>query len=257
MGRLKKDQQKENEKILVYVRRYRLTEDQEAFAVIVSALEGYLQHLVYRKFFFVAGCNSDDIYQEALYALATKAIPDYVEEKGPFLSFAKLCIQRHIITILKSANSKRNGPLNGAVSLDAPTSESAGDDEGPIAVGGFMSEGLDRVTGKMKQPQHDGIIQKIIKDENNKKIREVLLSKLTDLETQVFALYLKNMSYVDIVKWMNKRRRGHGRVDCKTIDNALCRVKKKAVDLSKALPSYRKRKHLIDLSEIIEKDLHQ
>ena len=255
MGRLKKDQQKENERILVHVRLYRLTEDQAAFAVIVEALEGYLQHLVYRKFFFVAGSGADDIYQEALFALATKAIPDYVEEKGPFLSFAKLCIQRHIITILKSANSKRNGPLNGAVSLDQPVSEGDGDDDNPASVGGFMSEAVDRVTGKMKQPQQDCLIYKLIKSENFKKMREVLLSKLTELETHVFGLYLKNMSYVDIVKFMNKKRRGRGRVDCKTIDNALCRVKKKAIDLLKAHPSYRKRKKLIDLSEIIEKDL--
>jgi RNA polymerase sporulation-specific sigma factor len=257
MGRLKKDQQKENERILVHVRQYRLTEDQGAFSIIVAALDGYLQHLVYRKFFFVAGCNSDDIYQEALVALATKAIPDYDEEKGPFLSFAKLCIQRHIITILKSANSKRNGPLNGAVSLDQPVSDNEGDEDGPASVGGFMSDAVDRVTGKMTQPQQDALIQKLIKAESFKKMREVLLSKLTPLEMQVFGLYLKNMSYVDIVKFMNKRRRGRGRVDCKTIDNALCRVKKKALDLLRSHPSYRKRKKLIDLSEIIEKDLQQ
>lgn len=254
MGRLKKDQQKENERILVYVRQYRQIEDQASFAEIVSALEGYLQHLVYRKFFFVAGCNADDIYQEALFALATKAIPDYVEEKGPFLSFAKLCIQRHIITILKSANSKRNGPLNGAVSLDQPVNENDGDEDGPVAVGGFMSDALDRVTGKMTQPQQDALINKLIKSESFRKMREVLLSKLTPLETQVFGLYLKNMSYVDIVKFMNKRRRGKGRVICKTIDNALCRVKKKALDLLKSHPLYRKRKKMLDLSEIIEKE---
>jgi len=59
--------------------------------------------------------------------------------------------------------------------------------------------------------------------------------RLTPLESCVLDLYLKNMSYMDIVSFMNRRRRGKNRVVPKTIDNALCRIKKKAVELQEAL----------------------
>jgi DNA-directed RNA polymerase specialized sigma subunit len=91
-------QRYENHKILEYVERFKKDSgDEEAFAEIIKALHSFLQHLALKKFFYVAGHSSEDIYQEGLYALSTKAIPDYDIEKGPFLSFAKLCIRRHII----------------------------------------------------------------------------------------------------------------------------------------------------------------
>jgi RNA polymerase sporulation-specific sigma factor len=222
MGRPKKEQQEENERLLVYVRRFKESQDPEAFAMIAKVMEGYFQHLTFRKFFYVPGNAPDDLYQEALVALATKAIPDYVEEKGPFVTFAKLCVRRHIITILKSASNNRHGPLNTSVSIDAPVSESGEDDEGPMTVGGFISNG------------QEGIVEKLVRGENFKGLRRTLLSRLTSLEALVLDLYLKNLSYFDIVNFMNKRRRGRNRVGCKTIDNALCRIKKKAVELIKS-----------------------
>src|ERR1035437_2368906 len=113
MGRMNAPQRSENDKIVEYVDRFRENgQDEEAFQYIVAALEGFLRHLSQKKFFFVPGANSDDVYQEGLLALATKAIPDYQKEKGPFLGFAKLCIRRHIITILKASNNNKNRALN-------------------------------------------------------------------------------------------------------------------------------------------------
>jgi hypothetical protein len=66
-------------------------------------------------------------------------------------------------------------------------------------------------------------------------MKGILFSSLTSLEAKVLELYLKNMSYVDIVLFMNKTRRGKNRVDCKVVDNALCRIKKKAIEMEAAL----------------------
>lgn len=220
MGRPTNSQRCENDKIIEYVKRVKKNQnDQEAFEEIVYVLEGYLQHLSLKKFFFVAGHSSDDIYQEGLYALATKAIPDYDELKGPFVSFAKLCVRRHIITVLKSANNGRNRLLNVAVSLDQTVCRD--EDDGPVPISGFISNGDEKV------------VDKIVRAESHSKLKGQLISRLTPLEARVLDLYLKNMSYNDIVEIMNRRRRN--KVDAKTVDNALCRIKKKALEIEQAL----------------------
>lgn len=178
-------------------------------------LHGFLQHLSLKKFFFVAGSNNEDIYQEGLMALSSKAIPDYDENKGPFLSFAKLCIKRHIITCLKSANNNKNRVLNTSVSMDATVTGE--DEDGPMSMSCFLSS------------EDEIVIDRICRLEQNSALRYELESKLTALELRVLGFYLKSMSYVDIVECMNRRRRH--KVDTKAIDNALCRIKKKALEI--------------------------
>lgn len=210
-------QRQESKELLEAVDRVKSdANDQESFQQIVDALHSFLQHLSLKKFFFVPGQSSDDIYQEGLYALATKAIPDYDKDKGTFMSFAKLCIRRHIITVLKSANNNKNKALNMSVSLDATV---CNDEEGPVSIGGFLPNG------------DENLVEKIVRGESYKRLKSLLLNKLTSLEAKVLELYLRNLSYTDIVDNLNKNRRGKNRLKSKVIDNALCRIKKKAVEL--------------------------
>ena len=214
MGKKRSSQQEE---VLVYVNRIKKNpEDAEAFKFIVDLLHSFLRHLSLKKFFYVPGQSSDDIYQEGLYALATKAIPDYDPDKGLFLGFAKLCIKRHIITILKSSNNGRNTPLNTSVSLDATVSN---DEDGPVSIGGFLAS------------DEDEMVDQMIRRENHDNLKEMLSNKLTELEQEILELYLKNLSYADIVGYLNKTRRGRNRLKPKVVDNALCRIKKKATEL--------------------------
>lgn len=221
MGRMNKPQRQENERLLYCVAKYKADGDQEAFDEIVTALHGYLQYLSLRKFFRIPGSSSEDIYQEGCIALATKAIPDYDGEKGSFLTFAKLCIRRHIITILKSANGTRHKPLNISMSLDSTMCDD--EDDGPIPASNFIPNGKENV------------VDLVLRRESHKHLKAMLMSRLTSLEAVVLELYLRNMSYTDIVAFMNKTRRGNNRVVPKTVDNALCRIKKKAVELDEAI----------------------
>lgn len=221
MGRPKKAQQEENKKILEHVRKFRKNQCPDSFDVIAESLKGFIEHLSKYKFFYVPGHSSDDLYQEALYALSNKAIPDYVEEKGPFLAFAKLCVRRHIITILKSSNNNRHKILNTSLSIDAPVSDS--DDDGPMCIGNYIEN------------NEESIEEQSIRQENTSRLKNLLTEKLTPLENQVLIFYLKNLSYQDIVIEMNRRRRGKNRVDAKTVDNALCRIKKKALEIREEL----------------------
>lgn len=211
----------ENKRILAYVTKIKaIPTDEDAFKEIVRVLHSYLQHLALKKFFFVAGHSADDIYQEGLYALATKAIPDYDAQKGPFIGFAKLCIKRHIITVLKSANNGKHRPLNGYVPLDAPAGS---EEEGPGSIGGFLPNG------------DDDLVEILLRYESHSRLRGLLRERLTPLESQVLELYLKSMSYTDIVQFLNKTRRGRNRLKAKVIDNALCRIKKKALEMEQQM----------------------
>jgi RNA polymerase sporulation-specific sigma factor len=211
---IRKKGPKDTQYILDLVHKVKDIDCQESFGILAKILDGYLKHLSTKKFYFIPGYSSDDIYQEGLYALSEKAIPDYREEKGPFVNFAKLCIQRHVITILKSANNNKNKSLGMAMSLDSTASTDG--EEGPVPISALIPSDDEPIT--------DAAIRK----EAHKKRKRLLISELTDLENLVLALYLQNMSYVEIVKYMNKKKRGSNRVNSRVIDNALCRIRKKA-----------------------------
>jgi RNA polymerase sporulation-specific sigma factor len=222
MAKKKKKQQspgdKQNEEILQYVYRVKNDpSDEEAFKVIVKCLNAYIRYLADNKFFFVPGAAADDVYQEGLCALATKAIPDYCETKGPFFGFAKLCVKRHVITCLKSASNGRNKTLNGAVSLDATV---CNEEEGPVSIGGFLTNG------------EEDLFDRMVRQESHGRLKTSLRGRLTKLEAEVLDLYLKGLSYMDMVRVLNRKRRGKNRYKPKVIDNALCRIKKKAIELA-------------------------
>lgn len=226
MGRLSGPQKQEQDKLVEWVRKFKSEGDDESFEEIVKALHTYLQHLSIKKF-RIAGNDSNDVYQEGLFALSTKAIPDYKEEKGAFLSFAKLCIRRHIITVLKSSHNNKNKALNQSVSLDSPTGDD--DEDGQMPVSWHLDTGEESVSDSFSRA------------EMFSRQKASLEGKLTSLEKCVLECYLQNMSYLDIVKAMNKARRGRNRVKSKVIDNALCRIKKKAVEIEEELQRRRGR----------------
>ena len=62
--------------------------------------------------FFIIGAEKGDIVQEGLIGLykATKAFD--TEKQNSFKTFANMCIERQIITAIKTANRQKNIPLN-------------------------------------------------------------------------------------------------------------------------------------------------
>ena len=62
--------------------------------------------------FFVIGAEKDDIVQEANIGLY-KAIQSFdLEKENSFKTFANLCIERQLITTIKSSNRQKHIPLN-------------------------------------------------------------------------------------------------------------------------------------------------
>jgi RNA polymerase sporulation-specific sigma factor len=156
--------------------------------------------------YFLAGGDSDDLIQEGLVGLY-KAIRDYrTDRESSFRNFAELCITRQIITAVKTATRNKHTPLNQYVSFSSTPAGSASDADATL------DEMLPGST------VHDPINQ-VISSEELRALVACISTSLSALESRVLTLYLDGHSYEAV-----GRRLG---CDCKTVDNALQRVKRK------------------------------
>ncbi len=156
--------------------------------------------------YFLAGGDSDDLIQEGLVGLY-KAVRDYrTDRESSFRNFAELCITRQIITAVKTATRNKHTPLNQYVSFSSSPSGTSGDTE-PT---------LDEVLPG--SPIHDPVNQ-VISSEELRALVTCISTALSELESRVLALYLDGHSYEEVGLRLG--------CDCKTVDNALQRVKRK------------------------------
>ena len=176
--------------------------------------------------FYIPGLNFDDMLQESLYALRFKAIPDYDGSKGsgpdpyPFDRFAILCVRRHLMTMLKSSFQYKQRTLNTSLSLDQD--RSSGDDDDNL----FLSDILLKT--------NETVIEILGDKEYYKTLFTNLYIKLSKLEKSVFVLYTYKFSYDEITDKINgiyKKRGTRKRVNIKSVDNALSRIKMKAKEV--------------------------
>ena len=154
--------------------------------------------------FFIVGADSEDIFQEGMIGLY-KAIKDFKPEKGvPFPAFAELCVNRQLISALKSSKRKKYLPLNSYVSFDSP----APNDESGRSL-------LDVLTEKVSESPEDVILKR----EEKGVIEAHIDNVLSKYERKVLSLYLEGKTYYQIAAEVNK--------EPKSIDNALQRLRKK------------------------------
>jgi RNA polymerase sporulation-specific sigma factor len=155
--------------------------------------------------YFLVGGDSEDLIQEGLVGLY-KAIRDFRSDReSSFRNFAELCITRQIITAVKTATRNKHTPLNGYVSFSATPAGSM--DSEPT-----LDEMLPGST------VHDPVNQ-VISSEELRSLVGCLSTVLSELESRVLALYLDGHSYTAVGERLG--------CDCKTVDNALQRVKRK------------------------------
>jgi RNA polymerase sigma-H factor len=178
-------------------------------------MHGYLLNVTLKQFPFIKGMETVDIYQETLIAIRFKAIPNFELGKGmSFLSFSKLCIRRHLITLLNaSKNKQKDQPINTAISLDStPSSDS---EEGSSNT--FANLIADK---NMRSDEEAEISESFDITKKN------LMDNLSDFEQMVLEEYLTSSSYKEIAKNISKKNK----IKCpsKAVDNALLRIRKKA-----------------------------
>ena len=159
--------------------------------------------------FFAAGSEKNDIIQEGMIGLLS-AIKSYDSDKNnaSFKTFANLCVDRKLITLIKSSNSQKQMPLNYAISLNKKLKEEAEENDNEII----------EVVDSGYNPFDD-----FINKEYYKGIADNLYNKLSDHERQVFDEYLTGKSYMEIAKKLNCQE--------KSVDTALTRIRRKGLDL--------------------------
>ena len=155
--------------------------------------------------YFIIGAEKDDIIQEGLIGLY-KAIQDYdAEKQSSFKSFANLCIDRHLITVIKSSNRQKHIPLNSSLSLNNSID---GEDENSTFIDILNSQ-------TVEDP-----LDTITKKEFYQSVETKINSELSSFEKKVLYSYINGQTYVDIADKLN--------MPVKSIDNAIQRIRKKA-----------------------------
>ena len=157
--------------------------------------------------YFINGAEKEDIVQEGLIGLF-KAIKSYNPNKdNSFKSFANMCIERQVITAIKSSNRQKHIPLNSYVSLNNPTFENEnGEIENPL---------IDVLeTNTVEDP-----LDTITKNEYLKNVEKTIDKALSAFEKQVLNKYIEGKSYIQIAESLNS--------PVKSIDNAIQRIRKK------------------------------
>ena len=158
--------------------------------------------------YFMVGAEKEDIIQEGLIGLF-KAIKTFNAEKNnTFKTFANMCIERQLITAIKSSNRQKHMPLNSYLSLNM----SAYDNEEESG-----AELMDTFDSKTIEDPLETIINKEYYDEIEKSIDKTL----SQFEKQVLDRYMKGESYVTIAKRLDS--------PVKSVDNAIQRIRKKAM----------------------------
>jgi RNA polymerase sporulation-specific sigma factor len=176
----------------------------DAYDRIVRRYYGFVR--LKASSYFLAGGDADDLIQEGLVGLY-KAVRDYrTDRESSFRNFAELCITRQIITAVKTATRNKHAPLNQYISFSSSPASASGDGE-PT---------LDEVIPG--SPVHDPVNQ-VISSEELRALVTCISTVLSELESRVLSLYLDGRSYEEVGQRIG--------CDCKTVDNALQRVKRK------------------------------
>ena len=177
--------------------------DKDALEFLLKKYKNLVESKVSK--FFIIGAEKEDIIQEGMIGLY-KAIKNFNEEKeNSFKSFANLCIERQLITAIKTSNRQKHMALNSSISLNSNTYE---DDSGVE-----LLEKLDTQT--LEDP-----LDTITKKEYYKAIEEKIDEHLSDFEKQVLKRYARGESYIYIAKKLD--------APVKSVDNAIQRIRKKA-----------------------------
>ena len=177
--------------------------DRNAYERLVRRYHGFVR--LKASSYFLAGGDSDDLIQEGLVGLY-KAIRDFRSDReSSFRNFAELCITRQIITAVKTATRNKHTPLNQYVSFSS-TPAGAGED-------------VPTLDQTLPGPTVHDPVNQVISSEELRALVACISTALSELESRVLALYLDGHSYEEVGRRLN--------CDCKTVDNALQRVKRK------------------------------
>lgn len=207
----------QNENIFFTTDKYNNLTDEEIISQIKQGDESALVYLLekYKDIvnakvgkYFIIGAEREDVIQEGMIGLF-KAIKDFNPEKqNTFKSFANICVERQLITAIKSSNRQKHMPLNSYLSLNTAAYDN--NDENSVEL-------IDTFDSKTVEDP----LETIMKEEYYNEIQNAVNKSLSKFEKQVLDRFIKGESYVTIAKRLDS--------PVKSVDNAIQRIRKKAI----------------------------
>ena len=190
----------DDEKIVDFVK----SGDKFALEYLINKYRNLVNLKVNR--YFIIGAEREDIVQEGLIGLF-KAIKNFnTSKQNSFKTFASLCIERQLITAIKTSNRQKHMPLNSYLSLNQVAYE--GEDNDTELIDTFDSKTI------------EDPLETITKREYYARVESTIDKMLSDFEKRVLNRYIKGESYVQIAERLN--------APVKSVDNAIQRIRKKA-----------------------------
>lgn len=143
--------------------------------------------------YFLAGGDSEDLIQEAMFGLL-KAIREFdVQRDTSFRTFAEICIRNRIRSAVTAAMRGKHVPLNDSVPFESP------------------------MLGNENSPE-----ELFINREEEQEQMSRINRRLSPLERQILSLYLQGYSYRDIGLQVGR--------PTKSVDNAVQRIRRKVTE---------------------------
>ena len=181
--------------------------DKSALDYLISKYKDLVESKVNK--YFIIGAEKEDIIQEGLIGLY-KAIKDYKGDKqNSFKSFANLCIERQLITAIKSSNRQKHMPLNSYLSLNMSVYNNEDENN--------ETELLEVFNSNVVEDPLDTITKK----EYYSDVENVIDTSLSSFEKKVLSRYIQGESYVQIAQKLD--------APVKSVDNAIQRIRKKTI----------------------------
>ena len=158
--------------------------------------------------YFMVGAEKEDIMQEGMIGLY-KAIKNFdIQKENSFKTFANLCIERQLITAIKTSNRQKHMPLNSYLSLNMAAYDNNEDDSVEL-IDTFNSNTI------------EDPLETVMKKEYYEQIHNNIEKSLSKFEKKVLDRLMKGESYNVIAKRLDS--------PVKSVDNAIQRIRKKAV----------------------------
>lgn len=177
--------------------------DELAINTLLNRYKSMIRSKAYK--YYAPGLERDDFIQEGNIGLVN-AVRDFKPEfLKSFKRFAEMCIERQMITAIKTATRQKNTPLNNAVSIYQPAYP---DDESERTVADVLKD----------YTTNDPFVA-VASKETIWEIMTKLMYELSSLELKVLQCQLIKMSYVEISLLLNKK--------VKSVDNTMQRIRKK------------------------------
>ena len=181
--------------------------DKQAFEYLINKYKELVNMKVSK--YYIVGAERDDIVQEGLIGLF-KAIKSYKpDQQNSFKSFANMCIERQLITAIKTSNRQKHMPLNSYLSLNISAYDEEEGESDTTLMDIFN-------TTLIEYP-----LDTITKKEYLQDIEKTIDKSLSDFEKKVLNKYINGKSYIQIAEDLD--------APVKSIDNAIQRIRKKAI----------------------------